>query len=489
MKFALALLLTGSAWAGPSVDPNVPMWTRAEYNAAIMTRLAGLPTDARQDRLLSLIGKDPKTGEARPVEPMKDPAEREKLKAALGRDLAYLKEALDHRRNLDMSNADLDIETVQRFNTKHNALINEFWPKSGSAAAGPPPSLAVLPPIPAPAATPGDRPAADPGSPEGYASFASRASAPSGAPGKGSPNDAAPNGDQAGKDAPDLGKLRGNFAKALGSAKDGADSFEKKNDDLNISPKAAGPQERPGPQGRAERPIQKAPDAIASAALPRTPSMSVPAPGAPGAASSRAIGAPSGPSAGTARPSAMIAPPSPQISRAPEGSFVPGTAAPSAGARRQDATPSEAKPLATKTAPGEESLTAEELAAIKEIQSMLAAASGEEPLDTAALKTDAAKLDHAAPGAVWKGVDVRALRDQINKVIEMAGVEGLSLTQQQIIFQAAANLGLSDEQAYKISKALRLSEPPSPHLAGLAWWQRLLAWIRFYVTRLMRRLV
>lgn len=490
MNFAPCLLaLAAAAWAGPSVDPNVPMWTRAEYNAAIMTRLAGLPTDARQDRLLSLIGKDPKTGEARPVEPMKDPSEREKLKAALGRDLSYLKEALDHRRNLDMSNADLDLEMVRRFNTKHNALINEYWPKSGLAAAGPPPSIETLPQIPAPASTPGQAPVPDPGSATGLETSGASGSASSGGPGKGNPNDAAANGEPDGRSGADLGRLRGSFAKALGSAKDGAAAFDKKNDDLNLAPKAAGPQERPGPQGPGTRPIQAPPEKSASATPARPPSHQTPPTGAPVATRPLAVAPPEAPPAAEAGATARPQPNPPQIPRAPAGSFDAGASGASGFARRPEAASPEAKPLALKAPPGEESLSPEELAAIKDIQSMLAAASGEAPLDTEALKKDAEKLDHAAAGAAWKGVDVRALREQINKVIQMAGVEGLSLTQQQIIFQAAANLGLSDTQAYKIIKALRLSEPPSPRLAGLDWWQRLLAWIRYYVNRLMRRLV
>lgn len=499
MKFAFLLLISPAAWAGPTVDPNVPMWTRAEYNAAIMTRLAGLPTDARQEQLLKLIGNDANTGLARPVEPIGDPAEREKLKAALGRDLAFLREALEHRRNLDMSNVDADIEMVKRFNNKHNGLITEFWPKSGAGRTGvPPPNTNDSLPPPPPEKTPGNSPR-DTGFNPGSGPAGSPGGLDTNNPGKGSPNGAAPGGaapnSDPGKTASDLNKLRGNFSKALGAAKDGAGSFDQKDDNLAAAPKPAGPQGQPGPQGQTPRPNQSGPENVSPEQFaPGNPSRptagtmvaGLPASAGPGGYAPSAFSARTAPAA-SPRAGFPSNAPAPENSRAP-GAFSagPGTASPGAGGPSLGAL--DPKVPEKKAPPGGEALTEAELAAIKDIQKMLGEASGETPLDTDALQKGAEKLDRAEVGAAWKGVDVNALRQQINQVIGMAGVQG-TWSQEQIVYQAANDLGLSEVQAGRIIKSLRISEPPSPKLAGMTWWQRLLAWARHYKKVFMRRLL
>lgn len=442
----------------------------------------------RDELLLSLIAKDSPERKGRAVEPLKDPGEREKLRTALGPDLTDMLLAMTQG----------DPQKLRQLNDKHFDLINDFWAKSTAGSVGDPPPTDAPPPVAPPDKSPGDFPGAGPGSgyepasgpggsPGGFDPGGGSPGRPGGGnPGGGSPGSGPAGGGLGGRGGSNMGKLRGDVSKALGTAKNEAGSFDKKEDNFNATPKPMGPQGQPG------RPNQPGAPSFSPGSAPRQIAQVRPGGTAPQAAP-----------AGTRAPSRTAGPASPPggPARTPSSLAIPGegprtTSPPGVGGPPM-APLGNAKLPGEETPPGEEALSPEELAAIKEIQEMLAAASEAEPLDTQALRNGGDKLDGAALGAMLKGIDVNALRNQIEQVLEMARVEGFPLTKQEVVDQAAVNLGLSKDQAGRILRALGISSrrfgeppfPPFPQVKNLTLWQRLLAWARYYKARLIRRLI
>lgn len=478
---------------GPTeiIDESQNPESRAAWNIAIMKALVGAPDSALDARQRGMIKKLKELG--REINPLPEGSDRRQLQARLSDDEMRYNTILSMR---DPYSGSYDKKAMKALTDPQKDLIGKYWGIANGQQSPPPPAV---PPPGADIRTddPANPTGQGPGSQPGSNPFGGPAGSPGGfdpgGPGAGGPRGAAPNGGLNGQ-APDLERLRGNVDKALGAAKDGAGSFDRKEDDLNAAPKPAGPPGQPGPQGQAQRTIQRGPEIFAPGRSPR-PAAHDPAPDLHYSPSSGGAAPPSfaagiaPPASRKSRPGFTPDPSTREIARAAGGPAAegpgmarPGTSAPSMAPLRG------AKPAEKKDLPGEESLSPEELAAIKEIQEMLAAASGDAPLDTDALQNGADKLDGAAAGSAWKGVDINALSRQIRQIVGMAGVQG-TWSQQQVVYQAAANLGLSDMQAGRIIKALRISEPPSPRLNGLTWWQRFLAWARYYKRMLVRRLV